>query len=365
MPKLSRTNTAKWDEKKSLWRIVVTRDGKRKEFTSAKPGRTGQREANKKADAWLSGTAPVERLKVKDAYRKYYEHEIGRRGKGHEINIESVGRVWIEPRIGKLYLDQVTLGDLQNILDDAEKAGRARKTIRNIQGHLSGFFKFCRINNWTQLRTDDLIVSDHAPVGKRRILQADSLQILFTKNTTMLKNEIVYDEYINAYRFAAVSGLRPGELIGARWSDIWDGVLHIQRAINVYGIETTGKNDNARRNITLTSLMQEILNDQRIAAAGSKNDTIFGVRSEHTLYNRWRKYCAVNGIPKMSLYELRHTYVSIVSPALTEGELKPLIGHSQSMDTLGVYSHELDGDAARTAQKIDDRFRALLKSGSA
>lgn len=364
MPKLSRTNTAKWDEKKGLWRIVVTRDGKRKEFTSAKPGRTGQREANKKADAWLNGTAPAERLRVRDAYRRYYEHELGRRSKSHEIGIESMGRVWILPRIGRLYLDQVTLGDLQNILDDAEKAGRARKTIRNIQGHLSAFFKFCRINGWTTLRTDDLMVSDHAPVGQRRILQADSLQILFSCSKTILRGEPAYDEYINAYRFAAVSGLRPGELIGARWSDIWDGVLHIQRSINVFGDETTGKNDNARRNITLTRLMQQILSDQKLASVSRPTDTIFGVRSEHTLYNRWRRYCKANGIPAMSLYELRHTYISIVSPALTEGELKPIVGHSQSMDTLGIYSHELDGDARRTAEKIDSRFQQLLKSGN-
>lgn len=46
-----RTNTARWTGK--MWRIDIQHDGQRKSFYSSKPGRTGQREANAKADAWL------------------------------------------------------------------------------------------------------------------------------------------------------------------------------------------------------------------------------------------------------------------------------------------------------------------------
>ena len=46
-----RTNTARWTGK--MWRIDVQHDGTRKSFYSSRPGRTGQREANAKADAWL------------------------------------------------------------------------------------------------------------------------------------------------------------------------------------------------------------------------------------------------------------------------------------------------------------------------
>lgn len=48
-----RTNTASWDEKNRRWRISVQRDGQRRSFYSSTPGRTGQREANAKADRWL------------------------------------------------------------------------------------------------------------------------------------------------------------------------------------------------------------------------------------------------------------------------------------------------------------------------
>lgn len=44
-----RTNTAQWLPNQKRWQIKVQKDGQRRTFTSAKPGRTGQREANRKA----------------------------------------------------------------------------------------------------------------------------------------------------------------------------------------------------------------------------------------------------------------------------------------------------------------------------
>lgn len=48
-----RVGTAKSMEKQNRWQIKVQKDGERRTFTSSKPGRNGQREANAKADAWL------------------------------------------------------------------------------------------------------------------------------------------------------------------------------------------------------------------------------------------------------------------------------------------------------------------------
>ena len=48
---IERTNTAVWSASRRRWEISVQRDGKRRRFTSATPGRTGQREANRKGPA--------------------------------------------------------------------------------------------------------------------------------------------------------------------------------------------------------------------------------------------------------------------------------------------------------------------------
>ena len=62
----TRTNTAKWTG--TRWRIDVQKDGTRKSFYSSTPGRTGQREANAKADKWLQTGVTDTAMRVRQAY---------------------------------------------------------------------------------------------------------------------------------------------------------------------------------------------------------------------------------------------------------------------------------------------------------
>lgn len=57
--------------------------------------------------------------------------------------------------------------------------------------------------------------------------------------------------------------MRPGEIIGLKWSDIKRKDVNLKRSINVYGEVTKGKNDNARRSFQLTDFSQQVLNDQK------------------------------------------------------------------------------------------------------
>ena len=70
---MKRTNTAQWIESRNRWQINVQKDGIRKTFTSSTPGRTGQREANAKADAWLDDGINNTKIKVRQAAEQYIE----------------------------------------------------------------------------------------------------------------------------------------------------------------------------------------------------------------------------------------------------------------------------------------------------
>ena len=165
------------------------------------------------------------------------------------------------------------------------------------------------------------------------------------------------DPYINAYRFQVLTGLRPGELLGLRWEDVHGGVVYISRSINVDGEETQGKNQNAVRSFALSARARSVLEDQR-RITGSTG-SVFCISSEPYYRDRWQAYCRANGILPTTAYELRHTFVS-VAKTLPEGEVKGLVGHSQDMDTFGVYGHTLSGDAENTAQAVNAAFDKLL-----
>ena len=68
-----RTNTAAWSKSLNQWKIGVQKDGVRKYFYSGTPGRTGQREANAKADAWLDDNITGTNKKISVLYAEWVE----------------------------------------------------------------------------------------------------------------------------------------------------------------------------------------------------------------------------------------------------------------------------------------------------
>ena len=79
----------------------------------------------------------------------------------------------------------------------------------------------------------------------------------------------------------------------------------------------------------------------------------------NTISNRWRTYCKQYGFLS-TVHGLRHTFVSINKTALPIELMKSVIGHSSSMNTYGVYGHDVDGDSATAAEIIDSVFDRVL-----
>ena len=121
-----RTNTAQWEEKYQRWRIAVQKDGVRKQFYSSTPGRTGQREANAKADRWLDDGIGVKARRVEDLYQEWYATVVKTTGTGNQRNVESRWRTRILPAIGRKRITSLTEQDLQDVVNDAYSDGLAK-----------------------------------------------------------------------------------------------------------------------------------------------------------------------------------------------------------------------------------------------
>ena len=354
----NRTNTATWYPKYGYWKINVQKDGERRSFYSSIPGRTGQREANRKADLWLDDNINPTGAHVETVYAAFQAECEQTYSKTEYHHVDSIGRCWIVPYLGKKKITALCDGDIQKMLDKAAALGRSRKTIQDINGITNKFLKWCRKNKLTTYRPDDVQIPAGARYNGKQVLQPDDLKILFSVSTTAYRGQIVEDEFIHAYRLQVLTGLRPGELRGLRIEDFDGERLYIRRSINRYGDETQGKNQNAIRSFVLSEHAKKELQAQ-LSEYPSK-DYIFHLPHESTYNERWQRYCETNGLTKTTPYELRHTFVSIAK-TLPAGEIKPLVGHSQSMDTFGVYGHALEGEDTVTASKIDALFNTVLK----
>ena len=353
-----RTNTAVWQEAYSRWRVAVQKDGQRKYFYSSTPGRTGQREANRKADAWLEDGVGVKAGRVEDVYKLWLEGLKQTTSAGNWEPVESRWRVWVLPIIGKKRVNALTDADLQTIINKAHAAGKSRKTLQLLAGDLRAFCKFCRKAKLSTYLPEDVQIPAGARLKGKKVLQPDDLVKLFSIDTTLYRGKRVHDDFVHAYRFEVLTGLRPGELLGLRWADIKGSTVNLSRAINVKGIETRGKNENAVRSFVLSDVARAVLEAQR--AITGHCESVFCLETERRYYKRWKVYCAANDLQPVSLYELRHTFVSVVK-TLPAGEVKELVGHSEDMDTFGIYSHTLTGEDIATAQAVNAVFLKLLQ----
>lgn len=361
----SRTNIARWIESAKRWQINVQKNGKRKTFTCSTPGRKGQQEANRKADEWLSGLEASPSTKVSTLWDEFAKFKL--LSSEDEYNkIVSFGKHHFLPAHGHKRISALTELDLQNTLLTAYNSpkgnfGRthlSRKTLQNYRSFLLQFVRFCRKKKATTLFIEDLQIPNGARYLGKTILQPQHLLVVFNVDTTVLYGKRTKDDFWNAYRLQLVTGLRPGELRGLEWDDIHGREIHLRRSINCHDKVTRGKNENAIRTVPLTKLALQILDEQR-QVAGDFKMVFPEITSEERYYSSWKRYQSANGLPGVSLYEMRHTFVSMAKN-LPEGSLKQLIGHSKDMDTYGVYSHPMDGDTRNTADQIDNILEALL-----
>lgn len=357
-----RTNTAKWDEKHNRWRIAVQKDGVRRQFYSSKPGRTGQREANKKADNWLDDGVQNSRQRVDEVYPVFLKEKEDTTSLSNYLPMQGRWKNHIQPIIGKKYIGSLTESDLQAVINHSYATKKlSKKSLMNIKGDLTSFMKYCRIAKISSLMPESLSIPAAASRSSKTVLQPDDFVTLFTQSNTLYKGKEVPEPFIHAYRLAVLTGMRPGEIIGLQWKDVKPDRIELHRSINRYNEVTVGKNENARRVVELSSLAKKEIDAQRSQCKDTSPDaSVFCIGTGANYEKHLTRYCEYNNIPRCTPYELRHTFVSIAK-VLPTGLVKSIVGHSKNMDTFGVYGHELEGDAVKRVAALDAAFSKILQ----
>lgn len=348
---------AVWMEKEKRWSLRCQVDGVQKRFTSSRPGIAGKKEVMKKYRAFMYGET-YENLLFSEAWARFLEYIIDKNGKTESyINLEKYGRLYILPRLQKRMLNTCGLSDFQQCISKARRtsggtAPLSRRTLRNLKATIMQFVHFAVANGYMEPLRGQLYIPAAAPSTERVILQPDDIARLFDGPAN--------DWYINIFRFALVTGLRTGEVLGIQSGDIKNNVLTINRAINCRNQITEGKNQNARRRIYLNKIARRIINENQFRNGRLATPWIFcsktgGPLSQSTLRNAWLKVAAERDLPGCP-YSLRHTFISLLKNEMPEAMLKSIVGHSASMDTYGIYGHVVNGEMEAASRIIDINF---------
>ncbi len=176
---------------------------------------------------------------------------------------------------------------------------------------------------------------------------------------------------------AVVTGMRRGELLALRWSNIdFDRqtllVLHTVDYIPKYGyVETEPKTAAGKRLINLPSFLLEMLKQHRVQQLKQQLkqgedwenlDLVFpdlhgGYFNPNYLLKMFKKLLIEAGLTHMHFHDLRHSSATILlSMGVNMKVIQEMLGHSDISITLGKYSHLLPSMQQEVVEKWDDEF---------
>ena len=342
---------------------VVRDDGAHKTFTSVKPGLAGKKAVLKKGRDFIEGGLNRSNKTVKDfwpAFLAYYKNIHGNT-EGY-IALKQAGESYILPQIARKPVTEIKYKMLQNVIMDAklhDGSRPSRKTLEKIRACLNQFTRYLAMVEEVcePILIPLQIPHDAVRSQEREILQPDDLKRLFNELNGTDGN------FIYAYQFGVCTGLRTGELLGIKKSDIdfQTGEINIVRSIDKRGRITPGKNKNAVRRFILTPRSLDIVEKQLKKIEHLETEWLFpnilgGQPWQSEFYREYKKL----GFPG-SPYSLRHTHVSLLKN-VPDYVLKQELGHSPSMPTRDIYSHSVNTEAKRFSEIINNELEGTLSS---
>lgn len=172
------------------------------------------------------------------------------------------------------------------------------------------------------------------------------------------------------YKVAAFTGLRQGELLALRWSDVdfIDGLVHVRRNFTG-GQEKVPKGKRVRSVPMMPAVVDALANLKDRESFTDPDDLVFTREGEHLNHYELRKryYTALEeaGLRRLRFHDLRHAFGSAAITRLDPHAVQSYLGH-QHYSTTQRYLHHRPrrDDAAKLAEAFDAGINPGIK-GSA
>jgi integrase len=265
---------------------------------------------------------------------------------------ESVVRVQIVPRCGRVKLAKLRSHHLQATLDTMLSEGAAPASV--VKAHRIMASSLKQAVRWQLLATSPAL-----GVAPPRLERPD-LRIPDATEMRTIVQAAAHTPFGLPVLLAATTGLRRSEIVAVRWADVETeaGTLRVQR----------GKTSAARRTINLPPSMVAALkrhrkeqSERRLLCGAAWQDTDLLVDSgdggpidPDSLSHAFAAIAERVGLPEVRLHDLRHGFASaLLKAGVNVKVVSEALGHSRSSFTLDVYAHVLPGMGEQVASVIE------------
>ncbi len=365
-----------WEERKRWVAEISLGPGKRKKFycKTKQEALKKKNEALRELEQGTLATGPQKKL------RDYLEDWIENVHKD-KLRVSAYVKYkklikYIVADLGEVRLQKLTAEQVRRFYTKKAQEGLSSKTINSIHGVLHLALDNAVRWNYVSRNVCDLVTPPRIVSREVTPLTLDQAQMLL-RSVREHRLEVLLT-------MAVVTGMRRGELLALRWSNIdferrTLQVLHTVDYIPKYGyVETEPKTAAGKRLINIPTFLLDMLKQHRVQQleqrlqqgdAWENRDLVFpdlqgGYFNPNYLLRMFKKLLIEAGVPHMHFHDLRHSAATILlSMGVNMKVIQELLGHSDIAITLGRYSHLLPSMQQEVVEKWDGVFRRDKEEG--
>ena len=281
-------------------------------------------------------------------------------------------RVHIKPDIGHLRIGKIRPQHLQSyyarLLTEGRKDGKpgglAPRTIRYIHSLLRDILG--QAVRWGMIPVNPADLVD-PPADRQK-----EARFWTPEQASRFLAALEGHRLAALWLLAILTGLREGELIGLRWSDVdlETGTLSVAQALKRVAKKFGApKSANSRRTMALAHDAIEALRAHRLQQAQARlklgpewedHGLVFTTRQgrplmESNLLKMQHRLCDQAGVPYIPIHGMRHTHgTALVAAGVDPKTVQARLGHQSASFTMQTYVHPLtaaDKDAARRVEQ--------------
>ena len=298
-------------------------------------------------DTWFENVAKIKvRPSSHQTYKGYIDNHIQ----------PSIGNIPLEKLttmdLQKFYRKLLTKGRVERIESKKQPKGLSAKTVRNINQVISSAMDLAVAQK--------IILNNPTNACELPKVEHQEMQTIPAEQLQAFLQEAKATGVYEMYYIELATGLRRGELLGLKWSDIdWkNGIIKVRRQVaRVNGeiVEAPLKTKNSYRAVSISPQAIEVLREQK---RKTNDQYVFpspngGPISPDSVNNMLKRVLERAGIPKVRFHDLRHTFATI---ALQNGvdikTVSGMLGHFSAGFTLDTYAHVTTAAQKEAAQTM-------------
>jgi integrase len=370
------------EKKPGEWWVFVTHKGKR---TSRKVGsEEAAQEVGKTIEAKLTlkqfvVEAPQRKEEQTPTYEEYatvwLEDQIKTlRRESTYIRYKELLKRHVFPVIGKLPLDQVKRSHVKKMLLDYSKQGHTKRSVALLRDIANGPFAAA---------VDDELIQSSPITGvlKRLGIKPDNkppVDPLTAEETALLLETCRehYPEYHPMFLLMLRTGVRLGEALALKWSDVDWNSRFIQVARSYRRRETSGTKTGKTRRVDISDQLLETLKSlyiqrkREVLSLGLRE--VDGIifhngkgksRGQNSVRYIFKKVLMKAGLRNLRPHDMRHSYASqLLSDGVTPVYVKNQLGHHSIEITVDIYGHWIPSGNQEAVNRLDQMAKNCTQS---